>query len=163
LPNFGSQFPAVIKKDKKESDFTTEREILYKVLFDMKSDLNDLKKLTMELMQNDNYKDVQDKNEHLIQKIYSEDSSPSTAQEDQVLALSAPNTDDPSVEIIDAAEKFDFIEDIEEEEETLSLHDKEIELIKKSLERHNGKRKLAADELGISERTLYRKIKQYDL
>ena len=163
LPNFGSQFPAVIKKDKKESDFTTEREILYKVLFDMKSDLNDLKKLTMELMQNDNYKDVQDKNEHLIQKIYSEDSSPGTAQEDQVLALSAPNTDDPSVEIIDTAEKFDFIEDIEEEEETLSLHDKEIELIKKSLERHNGKRKLAADELGISERTLYRKIKQYDL
>ena len=163
LPNFGSQFPAVIKKDKKESDLTTEREILYKVLFDMKSDLNDLKKLTMELMQNDNYKDVQDKNEHLIQKIYSEDSSLSTAQEDQVLALSAPNTNDPSVEIIDAAEKFDFIEDIEEEEETLSLHDKEIELIKKSLERHNGKRKLAADELGISERTLYRKIKQYDL
>ena len=163
LPNFGSQFPAVIKKDKKESDFTTEREILYKVLFDMKSDLNDLKKLTMELMQNDNYKDVQDKNEHLIQKIYSEDSSPGTAQEDQVLALSAPNTDDPSVEIIDTAEKFDFIEDIEEEEETLSLHVKEIELIKKSLERHNGKRKLAADELGISERTLYRKIKQYDL
>jgi transcriptional regulator with PAS, ATPase and Fis domain len=129
----------------------------------MKSDLNDLKKLTMELMQNDNYKDVQDKNEHLIQKIYSEDSSPSTAQEDQVLALSAPNTDEHSVEIIDTAEKFDFIEDIEEEEETLSLHDKEIELIKKSLERHNGKRKLAADELGISERTLYRKIKQYDL
>ncbi len=129
----------------------------------MKSDLNDLKKLTMELMQNDNYKDVQDKNEHLIQKIYSEDSSPSTAQEDQVLALSAPNTNEHSVEIIDTAEKFDFIEDIEEEEETLSLHDKEIELIKKSLERHNGKRKLAADELGISERTLYRKIKQYDL
>jgi transcriptional regulator with PAS, ATPase and Fis domain len=117
----------------------------------------------MELMQNDNYKDVQDKNEHLIQKIYSEDSSPSTAQEDQVLALSAPNTDEHSVEIIDTAEKFDFIEDIEEQEETLSLHDKEIELIKKSLERHNGKRKLAADELGISERTLYRKIKQYDL
>ena len=61
------------------------------------------------------------------------------------------------------AEPADFIEDIEEEEETLSLHDKELELIKKSLERHNGKRKLAADELGISERTLYRKIKQYDL
>ena len=79
------------------------------------------------------------------------------------MALSAPNTDEHSVEIIDTAEKFDFIEDIEEQEETLSLHDKEIELIKKSLERHNGKRKLAADELGISERTLYRKIKQYDL
>ena len=68
-----------------------------------------------------------------------------------------------TIEIVNSNENYDFIEDIEEEEETLSLHDKELELIKKSLERHNGKRKLAADELGISERTLYRKIKQYDL
>jgi transcriptional regulator with PAS, ATPase and Fis domain len=59
-------------------------------------------------------------------------------------------------------DKYHFAEEIEEEE-TLSLQDKELELIKKSLERHNGKRKLAAQELGISERTLYRKIKQYDL
>ena len=59
-------------------------------------------------------------------------------------------------------DKYSFAEEIEEEE-TLSLQDKEIELIKKSLERHNGKRKAAAEELGISERTLYRKIKQYDL
>jgi transcriptional regulator with PAS, ATPase and Fis domain len=129
----------------------------------MKSDLNDLKKLTMELMQNENYKDVQEKNEHLIQKIYSDQSSDNSAQEEQVLALSGRNTNESSIEIINSKEKFDFIEDVEEEEETLSLHEKEIELIKKSLERHNGKRKLAADELGISERTLYRKIKQYDL
>ena len=68
------------------------------------------------------------------------------------------------MEIIKHEEKYDFIEDIEEQkQETLSLHDKELELIKKSLDRHSGKRKLAADELGISERTLYRKIKQYDL
>ena len=79
------------------------------------------------------------------------------------MALSGHRTNEPAIEIVDSKEKFDFIEDVEEEEETLSLHDKEIELIKKSLERHNGKRKLAADELGISERTLYRKIKQYDL
>jgi len=59
-------------------------------------------------------------------------------------------------------DKYSFAEEIEEEE-TLSLHDKELELIKKSLERHRGKRKAAAEELGISERTLYRKIKQYDL
>ena len=59
-------------------------------------------------------------------------------------------------------DKYHFAEEIQEEE-TLSLQDKELELIKKSLERHNGKRKLAAQELGISERTLYRKIKQYDL
>lgn len=163
LPNFGNQLPAVINKEKAEGDFSTEREILYKVLFDMKSDLNDLKKLTMELMQNDNYKDVQEKNESLIQKIYNDQSSNNTSQEEEVLALSGHSTNEPSIEIVDSKEKFDFIEDVEEEEETLSLHDKEIELIKKSLERHNGKRKLAADELGISERTLYRKIKQYDL
>jgi transcriptional regulator with PAS, ATPase and Fis domain len=129
----------------------------------MKSDLNDLKKLTMELMQNDDYKDVQEKNEHLIQKIYSDQSPSNTSQKEEVLALSGHRTNEPAIEIVDSKEKFDFIEDVEEEEETLSLHDKEIELIKKSLERHNGKRKLAADELGISERTLYRKIKQYDL
>mgnify|MGYP001060110482 FL=1 len=163
LPNFGNQLPAVIKKEKNEGDFSTEREILYKVLFDMKSDLNDLKKLTMELMQNDDYKDVQEKNEHLIQKIYSDQSPSNTSQKEEVLALSGHRTNEPAIEIVDSKEKFDFIEDVEEEEETLSLHDKEIELIKKSLERHNGKRKLAADELGISERTLYRKIKQYDL
>ena len=63
---------------------------------------------------------------------------------------------------ISTEDKYSFAEEIEEEE-TLSLQDKEIELIKKSLERHNGKRKAAAEELGISERTLYRKIKQYDL
>ena len=163
LPNFGNQLPAVIKKEKNEGDFSTEREILYKVLFDMKSDLNDLKKLTMELMQNDDYKDVQEKNEHLIQKIYSDQSPSNTSQKEEVLALSGHRTNEPAIEIVDSKEKFDFIEDVEEEEETLSLHEKEIELIKKSLERHNGKRKLAADELGISERTLYRKIKQYDL
>ena len=163
LPNFGNQLPAVIKKSKADGDFSTEREILYKVLFDMKSDLNDLKKLTMELMQNDNHKDVQEKNEHLIQKIYSNESSENSNKDDEVLALSGYNNTASAIEIIDPTEKFDFIEDVEEEEETLSLHDKEIELIKKSLERHNGKRKLAADELGISERTLYRKIKQYDL
>ena len=163
LPNFGNQLPAVIKKSKADGDFSTEREILYKVLFDMKSDLNDLKKLTMELMQNDNHKDVQEKNEHLIQKIYSNESVENSNKDDEVLALSGYNNTASAIEIIDPTEKFDFIEDVEEEEETLSLHDKEIELIKKSLERHNGKRKLAADELGISERTLYRKIKQYDL
>lgn len=163
LPNFGNQLPAVIKKSKADGDFSTEREILYKVLFDMKSDLNDLKKLTMELMQNDNHKDVQEKNEHLIQKIYSNESLENSNKDDEVLALSGYNNTASAIEIIDPTEKFDFIEDVEEEEETLSLHDKEIELIKKSLERHNGKRKLAADELGISERTLYRKIKQYDL
>ncbi|MGC6437607.1 MAG: sigma-54 interaction domain-containing protein [Flavobacteriaceae bacterium] len=162
LPEMGSQLPAVVKKEKSTSDFSTEREILYKVLFDMKNDLNDLKKLTMELMQNDNMKDVQEKNEHLIQKIYNSTNDQKDVNDGPILSLSNANPNN-TVQIVGKNPNYDFIEDVEEEEETLSLHDKELELIKKSLERHNGKRKLAADELGISERTLYRKIKQYDL
>ena len=164
LPNMGGNFPTVQGKDKSPSDFSNEREILYKVLFDMKSDLNDLKKLTMELMKNENHSDVQKNNESLIQKIYNKDEPLETKKESDFLALPAKSQEENAVEIVkDHEEKYTYIEAIEEEEETLSLHDKELELIKKSLERHKGKRKLAADELGISERTLYRKIKQYDL
>ena len=160
LPDTGQNLPAVINTSKKESDFSNEREILYKVLFDMKSDLNDLKKLTMELMENGNTQDVQKDNQGLIQKIYGEDDA-SEKENLEVLSLQPEQTQ--PVEIIDnSQDKYHFAEEIEEEE-TLSLHDKELELIKKSLERHNGKRKLAAAELGISERTLYRKIKQFDL
>ena len=126
--------------------------------------MNDLKKLTLELMENDKHIDVQKKNEHLIEKIYNNRDSNESKNDNEILALSESNTKTEIVEIIKHEEKYDFIEDIEEQEqETLSLHDKELELIKKSLDRHSGKRKLAADELGISERTLYRKIKQYDL
>ncbi|MBQ0788450.1 MAG: sigma-54-dependent Fis family transcriptional regulator [Oceanihabitans sp.] len=162
LPTGSPNLPAVIKNTKAESDFSNEREILYKVLFDMKADLNDLKKLTMELMKNGNDTEVQEKNEGLIQKIYGdeEDADFEDAKEDLKL-LSLPQNANPET-IQDATDKYHFAEEIEEEE-TLSLHDKELELIKKSLERHQGKRKLAAAELGISERTLYRKIKQFDL
>ena len=80
------------------------------------------------------------------------------------MTLSNSNKENETIEILKNDDKFDFTDDfIVEAKETLSLHDKELELIKKSLERHKGKRKLAAEELGISERTLYRKIKQYDL
>ncbi|GAL66897.1 sigma-54 interaction domain-containing protein [Jejuia pallidilutea] len=166
LPTDGSaNLPAVVKTSKSDSDFSSEREILYKVLFDMKSDLNDLKKLTMELMKSGNTKDVEKENEHLIQKIYGDvdaveedfDFEEDTAVESSEV-LSIPE----HVNNLPENDKYHFAEEIEEEE-TLSLQDKELELIKKSLERHNGKRKLAAAELGISERTLYRKIKQYDL
>ena len=165
LPSQGSNLPAIINTSKSESDFSSEREILYKVLFDMKSDLNDLKKLTMELMKSGNVSDVQKKNEGLIQKIYGgedEDESFDDAVEDlEVLSIPEKTIiETPTIE--NSQDKYHFAEEIEEEE-TLSLQDKELELIKKSLERHQGKRKLAAAELGISERTLYRKIKQYDL
>lgn len=169
LPNHGSQLPAVVQRSKAESDFSSEREILYKVLFDMKSDLNDLKKLTMELMKSGNATDVQKKNEGLIQKIYGEDDDTDyeeATEETEMLSIAEKN-DQYQAKLKESAaesakDKYHFAEEIEEEE-TLSLHDKELELIKKSLERHQGKRKLAAAELGISERTLYRKIKQYDL
>ena len=156
----GQNLPAVIKDSKSESDFSNEREILYKVLFDMKSDLNDLKKLTMELMKSGNTSEVEKDNEGLIQKIYGDDED-ETPKDIPMLAI--PEHREEIIEpTIQTEDKYHFAEEIEEEE-TLSLHDKELELIKKSLERHSGKRKLAAAELGISERTLYRKIKQFDL
>ncbi len=163
LPDVGRNLPAIVNVSKSESDFSNEREILYKVLFDMKSDLNDLKKLTMELMQNGNTNDVKKNNEGLIQKIYrkEEDNDDNVKNDTEVLSLQQHH-DTPTKIIENTQDKYSFAEEIEEEE-TLSLHDKELELIKKSLERHKGKRKLAAAELGISERTLYRKIKQFDL
>ena len=163
LPSGTTNLPAVVNTTKSESDFSSEREILYKVLFDMKADLNDLKKLTMELMKSGNAKDVQKNNEGLIQKIYGENDSDAEFEEQvhDLEILSIPENS-PNVSPASSEDKYHFAEEIEEEE-TLSLQDKELELIKKSLERHNGKRKLAAEELGISERTLYRKIKQYDL
>jgi transcriptional regulator with PAS, ATPase and Fis domain len=165
LPNAGSNnLPAVIGGEKKESDFGTEREILYKVLFDMKGDLNDLKKLTLELLKHNDTEKVQEENENLIRKIYGKDDQEEAVEEDgsvEFLHLPEPHTEQPVTPILQE-DKYHFAEEIEEEE-TLSLQEKEIELIKKSLERNRGKRKAAANELGISERTLYRKIKQYDL
>ncbi len=165
LPSGSNNLPAVINNSKSESDFSNEREILYKVLFDMKSDLNDLKKLTMKLMKNGNADEVEKDNEGLIQKIYGDHNKDNYQEEFEDLeVLSIPEKLEQERLEVEAKnqDKYHFAEEVEEEE-TLSLHDKELELIKKSLERHEGKRKLAAAELGISERTLYRKIKQYDL
>jgi len=165
LPNAGNNLPAIINTSKSESDFSNEREILYKVLFDMKSDLNDLKKLTLELMKKGSVSDVQEEHQHLIQKIYGDNDDEDYKTEtvvDNLEVLSIPEHSEVQETSNPMDDKYHFAEEIEEEE-TLSLHDKELELIKKSLERHKGKRKLAAAELGISERTLYRKIKQFDL
>ncbi|WP_029447784.1 sigma-54-dependent transcriptional regulator [Cellulophaga baltica] len=166
LPNFGgSNLPAIVDKQKKDGDFSNEREILYKVLFDMKADLNDLKKLTLELLKNNDSEEVQKDNENLIRKIYGnhddDDFSNETEEENEMLHLPEPQTENNYTKPV-VEDKYHFAEEIEVEE-TLSLQEKEIELITKSLERNKGKRKAAAAELGISERTLYRKIKQYDL
>ncbi len=160
----GANLPAVVPQGRRESDFSNEREILYKVLFDMKSDLNDLKKLTLELLKHDNSEKVQAENEKLIRKIYGDgEDVVEEGSTVSVLPVAQTDTEFPAPQKAPVAtDKYHFAEEIEEEE-TLSLQEKEIELIKKSLERNKGKRKAAAAELGISERTLYRKIKQYDL
>lgn len=166
LPNTAStNLPAVIGQTKSESDFSNEREILYKVLFDMKGDLTDLKKLTLELLKNNDTQKVQEEHEGLIQKIYGnkeEDLQEEKTNAMEVLQLPEPEAETTIYQAPVQEDKYHFAEEIEEEE-TLSLQEKEVELIKKSLERNRGKRKAAAAELGISERTLYRKIKQYDL
>ena len=159
LPTDANHLPSVIKDKKSESDFSTERDILYKVLFDMKSDLNDLKKLTLELMKNG--AKVQDINPGLIQKVYGQKEEEETFFEEEPITQVIPSPNLSQQQEYEDQNYFDA--ETIEEEETLSLEAKEIELIKKALERNKGKRKIAADELGISERTLYRKIKQYDL
>ena len=157
LPNKISELPATLEDVKEDSSsFSSEREILYKVLFDMKNDLNDLKKLTLEIMQGDDNSDIKEKNQGLINKIYGEKES----YEDQQIHNRPV---DLKIDTEDKLQdKYEYIETIEEEE-TLSLQDKEVEMIKQALIRTNGKRKNAAKELGISERTLYRKIKQHNL
>lgn len=145
--------PALYNKGLDEKTFTSEREILYKILFDMKKDMNDLKKLVHELMQEGKPSEIQEDNAQLFRKLYHE-----TANDYQT---SQPLHTGP---VILKGSGRDNIQDTEEfVEESLSLEDKEIEMIKRSLDKHNGKRKLAARELGISERTLYRKIKEYKI
>ncbi len=153
LPQQGRNFPSVISGNKSGSDFTKDREIMYKVLFEMKNEINDLKKLTLDLLQNGNNSEFQKENQNLIKKIYSDE--PSEVENDVEVVYPERYEEEKS-------EEYDFAETVDEDE-TLSLQDREFQMIKKSLERNKGKRKLAAKELGISERTLYRKIKQYDL
>lgn len=163
LPMESNQLPSVIGSKKSDSDFATERDILYKVLFEMKSDLNDLKKLTLELIKNG--AKVQDINPSLIQKVYG-----SKETNNEIVFEAEPHINVIPTQNQSQQEEFEDEDDTNylmaetvDEEETLRLEAKELELIKKALERNKGKRKAAADELGISERTLYRKIKQFDL
>tara|TARA_B110000003_G_scaffold208536_1_gene207429 strand:+ start:41630 stop:42856 length:1227 start_codon:yes stop_codon:yes gene_type:complete len=151
LPKNRENLPVLIGRNTDKSDFSNERDIMYKILFDMRNDINDLKKLTLDLMRTGNSDKVREENHQLIEKIYQEKEQEQYATE----VVKLPQH-------INTSENYDFAEDIEDNE-NLSLQEKEIEMIKRSLEKNNNKRKLAAKELGISERTLYRKIKQYDL
>ena len=152
LPDPKSNLPALVSENKTESDFSSEREILYKILFDMKKDLNELKKLTNNLKKaSPSDREKLDELESFVPQKFN-DIDNSKTENNLIVNKTFENKND----------KYSFAEEIIEEE-TLSIQDKELELIIKALERNNGRRKAAAKELGISERTLYRKIKQYDL
>lgn len=154
LPDYtGVKLPAVVKRDDDKS-FSSEREILYKILFDMKSDMNDLKNLVLDLIKSGDI-DLRfhESNSGLIKNLIRD-----TGRSEAV--VSSPDHQDMDFTPLPRTN----IQDTEEVvEESLSLTGKEIEMIKKALEKYNGKRKLAAQELGISERTLYRKIKEYEI
>jgi len=155
LPEYGGvKLPAVIKKDEDKS-FSSEREILYKILFDMKSDMNDLKKLVFDLIRRGEIDvNFHENNSRAIKNLFSEVKEAAGNQRE---------TETPTVDF-SSHTTMNNIQDTEEIiEESLSLADKEVEMIKKALEKYNGKRKMAAAELGISERTLYRKIKEYGI
>jgi transcriptional regulator with PAS, ATPase and Fis domain len=153
LPEHTGTLPALIEGKNNTGDFANEREILYKVLFDMRNDITDLKKLTLELMESGNSVQVKEDHQPLIQKIYGDND---TNDENMVEIIPAQKTES-------YLPQQDAYHEAETVEETLSLQEKEFEMIKRALERNSNKRKLAAKELGISERTLYRKIKQFDL
>ena len=152
LPDYyEDKLPALYNNPIDEKTFNSERELLYKILFDMKNDMNDLKKLVLDLMQKGPVDtELQSNNAQIIEKLIQDDST----------IFSSEHPKPP----YNVSDNNDIIQDTEEViEESLSLEEKEKEFIRKALQKHNGKRKYAAEELGISERTLYRKIKEYDI
>lgn len=153
LPSAQNHLPALYS-GVDEKTFANEREILYQVLFDMKRDMNDLKKLVHDLMDDGaDRPGFHTDNAQIIRKIYQQEEGP----------LGSDQKDHRTVHYNSPIHRDDIQDTEEFVEESLSLEDKEIELIKKALDKHKGKRKYAAQELGISERTLYRKIKEYDI
>lgn len=153
LPVVSDNLPSVISKSEES---ISERDIMYKFLFDMKSDLNDLKKLVHELINKGTDFQLNSEQSAMINRMYNEN-----------VPAAETHIFQPSIESAKFVKKeevysHDFHEHVEVEE-SLSLEDREKELIQKALEKHRGKRKYAAEELGISERTLYRKIKEYNI
>jgi len=164
-----SHLPMVVNNSnpQKQTDFGNEREIMYKILFDMRNDINDLKSLTSELIKNRGTSDLSNQEKNLINRIYTPEKQQNASPNS---LLFFENNNNPTVQnptiISNSDDHYEDFEDIEVEEnrpESLSLQNNEKDLIIKALEKHNGRRNRAADELGISQRTLYRKIKQYNL
>jgi len=149
--NPNQNLPAIYQGE--ENSDLSERDILYKVLFDLKGDVTELKSLVFSLMNNDSLQTEPQKTELIqrVKRLYDKSDESELVREPEVYKpqiLPAESTIAEHEEIV---------------EESLSLADKEKELIIKALSKYNGKRKKAAEELGISERTLYRKIKEYSI
>lgn len=153
-------------QDTEEGGAISERELLYKVLFDMRRDVNELKKLVRDVLQGDHYdgREVLQQNKDLFSSLGAPDTllPAQSAESPRIISQSQPRI----VDLGQYADEGVVVEDVDhttEEEESLSLEEKEKELIIKSLQKNNNKRKYAARALGISERTLYRKIKEYGI
>jgi transcriptional regulator with PAS, ATPase and Fis domain len=156
LPTESEKVPSVINE--KGSDNFSERELMYKFLFDMKKDLTDLKKLVVELLAQGGEMHLNTDQSALVNRFFQDvNSNPSAPTR-----ILPPVAETPMPEYVVTSQEDDY-ETHEVIEESLSLEDREKELIQKALDKHRGKRKYAAAELGISERTLYRKIKEYHL
>lgn len=152
LPHSGSSDLPVLYNKRINEESISERDILYKVLFDMKKDVTELKKVVIEILQNsENSGKAQKTNSQLIKQLYQDVNETTDLDKIEIQQRS----DDRFME--------EPIQHSEVIEESLSIEKKEIDLIRRALEKHNGKRKNAAEELGISERTLYRKIKEYNI
>ncbi|MBL7137584.1 MAG: sigma-54-dependent Fis family transcriptional regulator [Bacteroidales bacterium] len=143
-----SELPILYKGE--ETAKISERELLYKVLFDMKRDMNDLKQLVMNLLEGENEEGPYGENKHLLQRLYKDYPEGQSADSPIIVQTAGSRFDEP-------------VEESEEVNESLSLQKQEVEFIKRALKKFDGKRKKAARELGISERTLYRKIKEYNI
>ena len=153
--------PAIAGARNETDDNFSDRELMYKFLFDMKRDLNELKKLVIELVNNDGDVRLTGSQRDLLNRVYTD-----LSHDDSRKLLEAGSYSRPQEEYTEPAQPTIVDSDYQEHyevEESLSLEDQEKELIVKALDKHNGKRKYAAAELGISERTLYRKIKEYNL
>lgn len=155
LPGKEEQFPTLVGANESRVD---ERELMYKFLFDMKNDLNDLKKLVVELLNQQGDFHLSTDQAAMVQRMYGDIGTP---QEPRLITnIPVKPEPTPGYTIVEPTEDVELQEEVQE---SLSLEDREKELIRKALDKHRGRRKNAAEELGISERTLYRKIKEYDL
>ena len=160
LPSPSSNLPALIDK-KDEGESYTERDLLYKVLFDMKKDVTEMKRLILQLLtENPSRKDILQEHSSLFSEVHPVNSN-HNEKEDEMSA--APILIEGPIDDRDYEDVIEDIVDESAEEDSLSIEKKEKELIIRALKKNNNKRKYAAQDLGISERTLYRKIKQYEL